>query len=65
VTGYIRRSEWDRLCAEAKARGGSPPLICAFVVPDAEFDALRPSGLLAWLGELVRPAPEAEPEAGL
>ncbi len=68
MTGYIRRSEWDRLWAEARARGGYPPLINAFIVPDAELDANPPSGPLAWLGKLAgltRPPPEPEPEAGL
>jgi hypothetical protein len=67
VTGVIRKSEWDRLWVEARARGEYPPLINAFIVPDAEVDANPPSGLLAWLGKsaALRPAPEPEPEAGL
>jgi hypothetical protein len=68
MTGVIRKSEWDRLWAEARARGEYPPLINAFIVPDAEVDANRPPGTLAWLGALtglMRPVPEPGPEAGL
>jgi hypothetical protein len=69
VTGYIRRSEWDRMWAEARARGTFPPFICkAAIVPDAEYDAHAPSGVLAWLGKMTGrhpAAPEREPEAGL
>jgi hypothetical protein len=33
----ITRSDWDRLWAEARARGEYPPLIDYFTVPDAEL----------------------------
>jgi hypothetical protein len=67
MTGGIRKSEWDRLRAEARARGEYPPLIDYFTVSDAEPDAVRPLGLLGRLGEFVgiRADPEPEIEAEL
>jgi hypothetical protein len=58
MTGFIRESEWDRLCAEAHARGEYPPLVCSRIVPDAEYDAMQKPGprWLAWL--------DREPDAG-